>query len=278
MRRIITLIIVLLFISELSMAQDTMYMYKSGSVLNKQALANIDSIIFYKAGTSSLGNTVTDIDGNVYNTITIGTQVWMVENLRTTRYRDGTAIPNVKDNITWAALQTGAYCDYGNTPANSTAYGRLYNWYAAAGSYNICPTGWHLPTLDEWNTLIAYVGGPTGAGGKLKEEGQNHWGNPNVLATNVVGFTALPGGSRQAFFNYLTGRYDWENFDFKLLRYEGHWWTSTEVVDNIAAGEYIFGVSMEHNTGGISGYYTGSGGESKIYYGGYGLSVRCIKD
>jgi len=102
------LIIALLLTSTLCKAQDTMYMYKSGSILNKQAVANIDSVIFYKAAISPTGSTVTDIDGNIYNTVTIGTQVWMVENLKTTRFADGTAIPNVKDSIEWANLGTGA--------------------------------------------------------------------------------------------------------------------------------------------------------------------------
>src|SRR5665647_3709784 len=111
--------------------------------------------------------TVTDIDGNVYHTVTIGTQVWMVENLKTTKYRNGDPIPNVTDNIAWGALTTGAYCNYNNDTNNSITYGRLYNWYAA-NNRNIAPSGWHVPTVAEWTILITYVGGKSVGGDKLK--------------------------------------------------------------------------------------------------------------
>jgi uncharacterized protein (TIGR02145 family) len=170
--------------------------------------------------------TVKDIDGNVYNTVTIGTQVWMKENLKTTKYNDGTAIPNIKVDSTWASLTTGAYCDYLNTPTNSTTYGRLYNWYVvdnnaatkvlSNGSKNVCPTGWHVPTDLEWAILKTYLGGDSVTGGKLKETGATHWVNPNWGATNESGFTALPGGCR-----YYYGAYSrmWD---------EGIWWSTTE--------------------------------------------------
>ena len=98
-------------------------------------------------------STVTDIDGNVYHFETIGTQVWMVENLKTTKYRDGTSIPNVTINSAWSSLTTGAYCDYSNTSSNSDVYGRMYNWYAINDTHHICPAGWHIPTDAEWTTL-----------------------------------------------------------------------------------------------------------------------------
>ena len=98
-------------------------------------------------------NAVKDIDGNVYHTVTIGTQVWMVENLKVTKYRDGTPIPNKTDATEWGSLTTGAYCDYDNTVSNSTIYGKLYNWYAVNDWRNIAPTGWHVPTDAEWTTL-----------------------------------------------------------------------------------------------------------------------------
>ena len=133
---------------------------------------------------------LTDIDGNDYKTVTIGTQVWMVENLKTTKYNDGTAIPNITDNTSWAALTTGAYCDNINTPSISTTYGRLYNWYAvdnnagtkvaSNGGKNVCPTGWHVPSDAEWTTLTTYLGGESVAGGKLKETGTTHWQSPNT--------------------------------------------------------------------------------------------------
>lgn len=139
---------------------------------------------------------VTDIDGNVYPTVQIGTQIWMAENLKTTKYNDGTAIPNVADNTVWAALTTGAYCYYDNdSTTNRATYGSLYNWFAV-NTNKLAPTGWHVPTDAEWTTLITYLGGENVAGGKLKEQGTSHWLSPNTGATNETGFTALPGGGR----------------------------------------------------------------------------------
>ena len=138
----------------------------------------------------------TDIDGNVYNIVTIGTQVWMAENLKVTHYRNGDAIPNVTDETAWSDLQTGACCDYENIPDNSTTYGKLYNYYAVKDSRNIAPVGWHIPTEAEWTILTDYLGGSTVAGGKLKEIGTTHWISPNTGATNETGFTGLPGGMR----------------------------------------------------------------------------------
>jgi uncharacterized protein (TIGR02145 family) len=170
--------------------------------------------------------TVKDIDGNVYNTVTIGTQVWMKENLKATKYNDGTAIQNIKVDSTWASLTTGAYCDYLNTPTYSATYGRLYNWYvidnnaatkaSSNGGKKVCPAGWHVPTDKEWAALKTYLGGDSLAGGKLKETGSAHWVDPNWGATNESGFTALPGG----------GRYYYGAFS-RLWDY-GCWWSTTE--------------------------------------------------
>ncbi|MCX6303889.1 MAG: fibrobacter succinogenes major paralogous domain-containing protein [Bacteroidetes bacterium] len=140
--------------------------------------------------------TVTDVDGNVYHTVKIGTQTWMLENLKTTKYRNGNPIPNVTDPAGWYNLTTGAYCNYNNDQSNATTYGRLYNWYAATDTRNICPTGWHIPTDAEWTILTDFLGGESVAGGKMKESGTAHWISPNTGATNSSGFTALPGGFR----------------------------------------------------------------------------------
>ncbi len=138
--------------------------------------------------------TVTDIDGNVYKTVRIGDQVWMAENLKTTKYNDGTAIANVTDNAEWGSLSTGAYCWYDNNQATyGDIYGALYNWYAVETG-NLCPSGWHVPTDAEWTTLTETLGGEEIAGAKLKEAGTAHWKSPNTEATNETGFTALPGG------------------------------------------------------------------------------------
>jgi len=140
--------------------------------------------------------TVTDIDGNIYKTVKIGTQWWMAENLKTTKYRNGDAIDNITDNASWRSLTTGAYCWYNNDLANKAAYGALYNFYTIADSRNIAPTGWHVATDAEWTTLTTYLGGASLAGGKLKENGTTHWQSPNAGATNESGFTAMPGGCR----------------------------------------------------------------------------------
>ncbi len=208
--------------------------------------------------------TVTDIEGNIYNTVTIGTQTWIAENLKTTKYNDGTAIPNITDNIAWTAATTSAYSDYNNTPANSTIYGRLYNWYAvdnnaatkvaSNGGKNVCPTSWHVPTDTEWTTLTTYLGGESVAGGKLKETGTTYWTTPNTGATNETGFTALPGGDRS-----FSGGYD-------NIGYYGAWWSSTKKTWTSPNAYY-------RNL-----YY----GDRGIYRGEFrelsGFSVRCVKD
>lgn len=145
--------------------------------------------------TASFG-TMTDQDGNVYRTVTIGTQIWTVENLKTTHYRNGDAIANVTGDAAWAALTTGAYCWYNNDIANKPVYCALYNWFAAGDARNLAPAGWHVATDAEWTTLVTYLGGTDVAGGKLKEMGLTHWTSPNTGATNSVGFTSVPGGFR----------------------------------------------------------------------------------
>ena len=195
---------------------------------------------------------ISDIDGNVYTSVTIGTQTWMVENLKTTKYRDGSSIANVTDGTFWAGLSTGAWCDYSNLAANGTKYGHLYNWYAAADSRNIAPVGWHVPTDAEWTTLTAYLGGESVAGGKLKEAGTLNWASPNTGTTNETGFSALPGGSRNG------------SGTFYNLGYFGNWWTATEY----GAGS-AWPRSMFCNLGDVSSYY---GLKTN------GFSVRCVRD
>ena len=139
-------------------------------------------------------NQIKDIDGNVYTSVTIGTQVWMVQNLKVTRYNNGESIAFVEPESTdWGSLTTGAYSnDYEETNVN----GRLYNWYAVNDARGLAPEGWHVATLAEWNTLIDFLGGVEVAGSALKEKGVAHWCSPNSDATNATGFTALPGDWR----------------------------------------------------------------------------------
>jgi uncharacterized protein (TIGR02145 family) len=145
---------------------------------------------------------VTDIDGNVYKTVTIGSQNWMAENLRVTKYNDGTPIQYITDDTEWLDNALGAYCAYNNTTDTDTIYkyGYLYNSYAV-NTGKLAPEGWHIPTDEEWEELTTYLGGIEVAGRKLKEGGTSHWNSPNTGATNESGFTALPGG------------YRWDRFD-----------------------------------------------------------------
>lgn len=144
---------------------------------------------------------VVDAGGNVYTTVIIGNQEWFTENLRTTKYNNGTPIPNITSNSEWGNLTTGAYAWYDNDEATyKYAQGALYNWYAVETG-NLCAAGWHVPTDAEWTTLTDYLGGASVAGGKLKATGTIEaetglWHDPNTGATNETGFTALPGGGR----------------------------------------------------------------------------------
>jgi len=144
----------------------------------------------------TLLDTVLDIDGNVYNSIEIGDQIWMIENLKVTHYRNGDPIPNVTDSTTWAGLSSGAYSSYNNNESFVETYGRIYNWFATSDSRGIAPEGWHVATDEDWQNLISYLGGNSDAAGKVKEEGTEHWNSPNEGATNETGFNALPAGYR----------------------------------------------------------------------------------
>jgi len=162
------------------------------------------------------GPNVTDIDGNVYHSVIIGTQTWTVENLKVSKYRDGTDIPYIKDSVIWNRDTTGAYCEYDTSASNSIIYGKLYNWYAIKSTHNICPSGWHIPSYDEWQILISYCGYTLEASSYLMETGTSHWPGPNTYANNETGFTALPAGYRDA------------NGAFINIGYNGNWWSSTE--------------------------------------------------
>jgi uncharacterized protein (TIGR02145 family) len=159
--------------------------------------------------------TVKDIDGYVYKTVTIGTQTWMAENLKTTKFNDGTSIPLVLIYDEWQALSTSGFSWYENNSTSKNSYGALYNWYAL-NTGKLCPVGWHAPSDSEWSALTNYYGVEEIAGGKLKEKGTTHWQDPNGGAVNEDGFTALPGGHRG-----FNGGYG-DQGDF------GYWWSSTE--------------------------------------------------
>jgi uncharacterized protein (TIGR02145 family) len=213
--------------------------------------------------------TITDIDGNTYNTVLIGDQCWMKENLKTTSYRNGTAIPNVTDDNDWNYLTSGAYVWYDNDISWKDKYGALYNWYTTVDSRGLCPTGWHVPTADEWYLLIGYIGGG-GFGNKLKSCRQVNsplggYCNTNVhprwdedaflgnYGTDDYGFSLLPGSGRGS-----------TNGSFDNIASYGVWWSSTHSMVNWAWGFLIY-----HQLHSVSAY-------SALWI--YGYSVRCLRD
>lgn len=196
----------------------------TGSLISKKVFKNLPNLTgnFLDLGNLAVSELVTDIDGNVYNTVAIGTQLWLAENLKTTKYSDGTAIPLVTDNTIWANLLTPAYCWYNNDmTTNKATFGALYSWYAV-NSGKLCPAGWHVPTDVDWSLLATYLGGESIAGNKLKESGTIYWQSPNANATNETGFSALPGGYR----NYIG--------IFTNKGVNGYWWSSTELSNSKA--------------------------------------------
>jgi uncharacterized protein (TIGR02145 family) len=190
---------------------------------------------------------VTDIDGNVYPTVQIGTQVWMAANLRTTRYRNGTSIPNVTNETTWSGLTTGAWSNYDNNTANDAIYGKLYNWYAAVNTAGLCPTGWHVPTDAEWTTLSNFLA--TDVGFKMKST--SGWAD-NGNGSNASGFNGLPGGGR-----YSVGVF------YNLGNYAG-FMSSSESNSGIVWTRLLLKDFRDLNR---------VGNEKKA-----GFSVRCVRD
>jgi uncharacterized protein (TIGR02145 family) len=194
---------------------------------------------------------VKDADRNRYQTVTIGTQEWMAENLRTSKYNDGSPIPKIIANSEWSAALTGAYCIYGNAEIIAETHGLLYNWFTVYTG-KLCPDGWHVPDENEWETLLEYVGGNQFAAAKLKEAGATNWIMTKAETTNETRFTARPGGGRLP-----EGTY----WDLGTL---GYWWSSSA-----ASNQQVFVYSMEGSDNSVS-----KGTSAKKS----GLSVRCIRD
>ena len=193
----------------------------------------------------------TDYDNNHYTVVQIGEQIWMAENLKTTKFSNGDEIPEVTDASQWNGLSTGAFCYFNNDPENAMVYGCLYNWYASIDNRNACPTNWHVPSDDEWITLTSHLGGEAVAGGKMKETGIEHWFSPNAGATNESGLTIIAGGCRS--YGY---------FDF--MGYGGSFWSTTPFNSIFAWNRDIFYYNTVANR---------SGADKKS-----GLSIRCVKD
>jgi uncharacterized protein (TIGR02145 family) len=200
-------------------------------------------------GASSEG-TVTDADGNIYKTKKIGDTFWMTENLRTTKYLNGTSIAEVSNGSQWTGLNVGGWCWYDNNNSLEIPYGKLYNWYAVIDPNGLCPVGWAVPEHSDYLQLANFLGGLNTAGGKMKETGTIHWTDPNDFATNESGFTGLPGGFRDS------------NAAFQTLGMSGAWWDRTE---DFSKG---FSVRLFNNSKALSQVMA-----DKIQ----GRSVRCIK-
>ncbi len=197
------------FISELTrLIPGTKYYVK--------AYAKTSEKVFYSDAINfTTPDTVSDVDGNVYHVISIGSQLWTKENLKTTKFKNSDPIPVVTDNDEWYNLTTPGYCWYNNYSPFKDQYGALYNWYAVTTG-NLCPDGWHVPNDANWTTLINFLGGEEIAANKLKEAGTANWNSPNTGATNESGFTALPCGQRDhygTFYDLGTYTYLWNSIE-----------------------------------------------------------------
>jgi uncharacterized protein (TIGR02145 family) len=199
--------------------------------------------------------TVTDVDGNSYNTVLIGTQCWTQSNLKVSKYRNGDNIPTGLSNTAWRNTTAGAYAIYNNDPVNDGMYGKLYNHYAVMDTRGLCPTGWHVPTDGEWTTLESFLGGSSVAGGALKstttQPTPGGWNSPNNRATNSSGFSAGPGGHR----GFGGDFFDLGNF--------GYWWSSS------LSGTNAWPRLLNYMDGSIYRNFN---------YRSAGFSVRCLRD
>ena len=205
-------------------------------------------LIFSKTSVFSQqsGSSVIDVDGNQYKSVVLGTQEWLTDNLKVTKFRNGQAIPHIQDSIVWNAWNSAAYVYY----KNDTKHGVLYNWSVVNDNRGVCPTGWHVPSTAEWDTLAKFLGGEAIAGGKMKA--RLHWETPNTSATNASGFHALPKGMYGV------------NGSFNNIGRNAYWWSSTEN-DTLSA----WGREVGFNE---SALFAGHGDKRD------GLSIRCIKD
>jgi len=258
------------------------------TISNAPCTASSDNVTISFASAACGGlSTVSDVDGNSYNTIAIGTQCWMKENLKTTKYKNSVAIPNVTVGTTWAALSTGAYCDQNNTPSNSNTYGRLYNWYAVGNSNGLCPNGWHAPNDAEWCTLenavepgsdaLCNISGATPRGTYVAQSLRaTSWAS----GTNASGFTALPGGDR-----YLDNGNAYYN---GMGTWAGFWTATTNDYQNYVSQtcwdddlqDYVDCSYWQTIPAAWYRYFASGNGSYRdnIYGKAQGFSVRCVKD
>lgn len=240
--------ILLIFIQIVfSQTKDMVITRENGSI-DYVPTSGIENITFVEAGTTG---TVTDFDGNVYQTVKIGNQWWMAENLKVTNYRNGVAIPNVTDADTWEYLTSGAYCYYNNDSNNGTTYGCLYNWYAVIRS-DLAPEGWHVPTEDEWQELEDYLtdNGFSGTEGTALKSTSGWYNDGN--GTNDFGFNGLPAGFRY-----------WDGYYYNMGD-TAYFWSATE---GSSSNAWYRRLTDSHTN-----FYRA------IHYKEHGFSVRCVRD
>ena len=234
---------------------------KETSPVSKPNTSDVDTTkSFTSIGTpiGKFGTTIFDKDGNMYKTVIIGNQQWMAENLKTSKYNDGSVIANVSNNDGWSQLTNGAWCYYNNDESNKVRYGKLYNWYvidaSTNGNKNVCPTGWHIPTNTEWMTLLDFLEGKNVAGIKMKEVGSKNWVSSNIESTNTSLFTGLPGGKRR------------DDGNFIEVGFSGYTWVSAI---SSASSTLRASVGLSYSDGRVN-----IGND----YKNTGNSIRCIKD
>lgn len=225
------------------------------SILSKDEAGTFPDIFLNGSTGVVEDGVIRDVDGNSYNVITIGNQQWLSSNLKTTKYRDGSSIPNLTVAANWAADTTGAYCWYDNDTANKPLYGALYNWHAVNNVKKLAPLGWRVASVPDYIALFAAIGGTSIAGGNLKSTlTGTYWDSPNTGATDLYGFNLRGGGVRSV---------DGVTAPFNGIKQAAYLWTSTESAP-YGRIEYVLYDSAAVDGGGI---------DKAI-----GCSVRCIRD
>ena len=245
------------FVLQIDFPTDTKFMVadiNGDSIINVQDIILLVNIILWE---SEPEDVCEDIDGNVYETIQIGDQLWMAENLKVTHYNNGDAITHITNEEHWGSMDEGQYGVYDDEPTNANIYGNIYNWAVIGDIRGICPVDWHVPSDDEYTLLTDFLGGESVAGGKMKEAGLEHWNYDSdqisLEATNESGFTGLPAGHR----NTNSG-------DYIYMGFYGYFWSSTENGSDLAWRRYLF-----HYSSGVARDTFGKPN---------GFSIRCLRD
>ena len=256
--RVLSVLLLSLLSNAVVSQNDTMYVVQNGTITGKHAVSSYDSIVFYDPISIKFNDSIlTDASGNTYTSVKIGTQEWMAENLRATKYSDGTVIPNVTDSAQWVSLTTGAWCHYNNDSQYDSVYGKLYNWYTVETG-KLCPSGWHVPADADWTALDDYLAANGHSGTEPEAlKATSGWGDHWYYnGTDDYGWNALPGG--------MFVKHPYRSFDG--LGRDGFWWSSSQY-DYITTSTYAFArVITAYNQ------YFFSAWEKER-----GHSIRCIK-